>query len=169
MKLGERITDTHIYFWGGIFSQWYPCDFTEGELKFTSSEQYMMYHKAKAFEDYGSMYLIMDTQDPREQKAIGRAIKGYSDEVWSPIRYAKVLQGNYLKFSQNPELAQLLMSTGNKQIVEASAYDKIWGIGLAPQDDRVLDPAQWDGLNLLGQVVMETRDRLRFENKQFLT
>lgn len=37
--------------------------------------------------------------------------------------------GNYLKFSQNPELREILLSTGSKMIVEASPSDKIWGIG----------------------------------------
>jgi ribA/ribD-fused uncharacterized protein len=167
--LGERVTDTHIYFWGGIFSQWYDCKFVEDRITFTSAEQYMMYHKAKAFNDYGSMFLVMDTTSPREQKAIGRAIKGYSDEIWGPIRYATVVQGNYLKFTQNEDLKALILSTGNKHIVEASPYDKVWGIGLGPADDKVLDESKWDGQNLLGKAVMEVRDRIRFENGIFLT
>lgn len=39
--------------------------------------------------------------------------------------------------------------------------DRIWGIGLAADDDRALDPARWRGLNLLGFALMEARERLR--------
>jgi len=38
-----------------------------------------------------------------------------------------VTKGNFLKFSQNPELNEFLFSFDNKIIVEASPYDKIWG------------------------------------------
>jgi predicted NAD-dependent protein-ADP-ribosyltransferase YbiA (DUF1768 family) len=34
--------------------------------------------------------------------------------------------------------------------IEASPTDRIWGIGLAANDERAVDPAAWRGLNLLG-------------------
>ena len=34
--------------------------------------------------------------------------------------------GLILKFSQNPVLKQSLLATGNKNLYEASPYDKIW-------------------------------------------
>lgn len=167
--IAERITESHIFFWGGIFSQWCRCEFQEDGQTFTSAEQYMMYHKAKAFNDFGTMHSVMNTNDPKTQKALGRQIKGYSDEVWAPIRYQTVVQGNYLKFTQDDDLKRMLFGTANKIIVEASPYDKIWGIGLGPHDDRVLNEANWDGQNLLGKAIMEVRDRIRFENRIFLT
>jgi ribA/ribD-fused uncharacterized protein len=45
-------------------------------------------------------------------------------------------------------------------LVEASPLDRIWGIGLAADDERAADPATWRGLNLLGEALMEVRDRL---------
>jgi len=53
------------------------------------------------------------------------------------------------------------LATGNKTLVEASPLDKVWGIGLAVEDSRVHDPKQWQGLNLLGKVLMRVRDELR--------
>jgi len=34
------------FFWGGIFSQWAPSEFTIDGIKFSHAEQYMMYKKA---------------------------------------------------------------------------------------------------------------------------
>lgn len=52
---------------------------------------------------------------------------------------------------------------GNKILVEASPYDKIWGIGLAVTDPRAADQDKWQGQNLLGKALMRVRDTLRSE------
>jgi len=48
--------------------------------------------------------------------------------------------------------------------VEASPYDKIWGVGLSPDDDRVLDINKWNGQNLLGKCIMQARDEIHKNN-----
>ena len=68
-------------------------------------------------------------------------------------------EGNVLKFQQNPELKQKLLDTGDKEFVEASPKDKIWGIGLG--EKRARETAEhrrtrW-GLNLLGKVLGQVR------------
>lgn len=55
---------------------------------------------------------------------------------------------------------KLLLSTGDKIIVEANEYDRIWGIGLHWSDDKCLDEKNWKGMNLLGKALMEVRGRL---------
>ena len=67
---------------------------------------------------------------------------------------------NIAKYSQNASLKKLLLSTENKVIVEASPMDIIWGVGLHPNDDKVLDESNWRGQNLLGKTLMEVRDKL---------
>lgn len=59
---------------------------------------------------------------------------------------------------ENPELHQFLKNTGSHILVEASPVDKIWGIGLAHDDERAKDPNAWLGLNLLGFALMQVRD-----------
>jgi predicted NAD-dependent protein-ADP-ribosyltransferase YbiA (DUF1768 family) len=41
--------------------------------------------------------------------------------------------------------------------------DRVWGIGLAAEDERAGSPEGWPGLNLLGFALMEVRHRLRAE------
>ena len=55
----------------------------------------------------------------------------------------------------------LIMQNGDKTIVEASPFDKIWGIGLHWSDDRVLDEKKWEGMNLLGKCLMQVREKLK--------
>ena len=62
--------------------------------------------------------------------------------------------------SAHPELRGFLLGTGDRVLVEASPLDRIWGIGLAADDERATDPVRWRGLNLLGFALMEARKRL---------
>ena len=72
-----------------------------------------------------------------------------------------VVEGNKAKFGQNPELKEYLLSTDDAILVEASPYDKIWGIGL-DRDTAINGKVEdWKGENLLGCALMEVRDYLR--------
>ena len=61
-------------------------------------------------------------------------------------------------------LKELLLRTGDREIVEASPYDFIWGIGFRERDAGALR-ADW-GLNLLGKALMEARKILEGESKE---
>jgi ribA/ribD-fused uncharacterized protein len=120
----------------------------------------MMASKAELFGDQEAFAQILAAKTPREAKAAGRLVSGFNDDVWRQRRYEIVLEGTRSKFSQNPDLATFLLSTGDKVIAEASPVDKIWGIGLAHDDKRAHNPLEWQGENLLGFALMEVRDAL---------
>ena len=104
---------------------------------------------------------IMRSDDPKEIKALGRKVHGFKEEAWDEVKYPLILNGNYNKFVQNEQLRSFLLSTGDSILVEASPYDRVWGIGLAAEDPRAQDPQQWRGENLLGFALMEVRDEIR--------
>ena len=58
------------------------------------------------------------------------------------------------------ELSKLLKDTNNRELVEASPLDKIWGVGLGENDPLILDSANWLGKNMLGYALMEVRDMI---------
>ena len=144
-------------------SQWYACNFFVSCIEYFTTEQYMMASKALLFKDLNIYQQIFQAKTPQEFKNLGKLVKNYDDTVWNLHKDRIVVEGNYAKFSQNPALKNFLLSTGNKILAEASPYDKIWGIGLEESDDRVLDPAQWQGENHLGFALMKVRDMLRIE------
>ena len=127
-------------------------------LYFNCCEQWMMACKAILFNDADTFKLIMDTKSPSKQKDLGRVIANYDQDVWENYKYRIVLTGNMHKFEQNPELEEFLMSFNPFTIfAEAAPWDKVWGIGLGPDDPKALDINTWEGENLLGKVLMDVR------------
>jgi ribA/ribD-fused uncharacterized protein len=121
----------------------------------------MMAEKARLFGDEAARAQILKASSPNAAKQLGRQVKHFDEQVWAESRFQLVVAGNLAKFSQNHELGNYLLGTGDKVLVEASPVDRIWGIGLAAGDAQAKNPEQWRGLNLLGFALMETRQRLQ--------
>ncbi|WP_408395383.1 NADAR family protein [Paraburkholderia dipogonis] len=143
-----------------VFSNWHPCRFSYHEVSFTCVEQFMMFSKAKLFNDEQSATKILATDDPKTQKIIGRKVVGFNLATWEARRESIVFVGCREKFSQNPGLRSILLATASTELVEASPYDLIWGIGLGARDARISDKRQWRGRNLLGITLMRVREAL---------
>jgi len=163
-----RETDKYIFFWKAIISNWHICKFTVNDVEYNTSEQYFMHQKAMTFHNYDIAQKILQSKNPKEQKALGRKVSGFDYVIWNTIRYKVMLKGNYEKFSQDEFSRKKLLETGNKILVEASPYDIIWGIGLEEDDERILNEREWKGQNLLGKVLMEVREKLRNKENENL-
>ena len=75
----------------GFLSQWYPCSFTapapspgrnSPDMTFFSTEQYMMYHKALAFNDHEIAQQIMLEPGPKKEKDLGGKVKRFDHKKW---------------------------------------------------------------------------------------
>lgn len=178
---------------GSNFSQWHPAKFTYKDITFSSAEQFMMYSKAKLFKDDEVAQKIMNinnnelvkdfldgkisntdiTQDKKklvlwdkyqkEIKDLGRAVKNYQEDLWLEKRFSIISIASREKFNQNTHLKSAMMSCKGKSFVEASPYDKIYGIGLSKEEAMKLPKDKWKGLNLLGDALTNTMNY--FENK----
>lgn len=162
----------YVFFWGhqpsadgsvtkSCFSQWWLAPFTdENGHVYPTAEHYMMAEKARLFGDMETHARILQATHPKQAKMLGREVKGFDEETWVAKRFELVVAGNHAKFAQHPDLGDFLLGTGQRVIVEASPVDRIWGIGMAGDDDNAEKPQQWRGLNLLGFALMEARNRL---------
>ena len=162
----------YIYFWGHqtsknyvgkeCLSQWYPSRFTVDGWEYFSAEQYMMAEKAKLFNDEESWKKIYLATDPKTIKQLGRNVKNFNSTIWDNAKFDIVVKGNYRKFVQNDKLKNYLLSTNDDILVEASPYDKVWGVGLRASDPLILDEKTWQGENLLGKALMNVRNDLYY-------
>ena len=90
------------------------------------------------------------TLSPDTSKRIGRdvVLRPDWDKVKVDIMY-KVLMS---KFTQNPELKDRLLDTGNEHLIEGNDWgDKVWG------------QVNGEGQNYLGKCLMRVRDELRYK------
>lgn len=146
-----------VFFHSGPFSQWTKSPFVYDGIVFNTAEQWMMWNKAIFFKDYDIAEQILVTKNPFQQKKLGRQVSNFVDREWMTVAYDYVVQGNRLKFEQNPNLLAELRKTKGKVIVEASPHDRRWGIGMKTGDPGIENPANWKGQNLLGQAITEVR------------
>ena len=149
----------------GYLSNWYPSIFFIDGIKYISVEQYIMYKKAVTFGDNNIAVQILESDDPDTAKQLGRAVKGYNDNVWAGMRQIVLYEGLFAKFQQNPKLKRKLLATGNAVLAECSKSDKIYGIGISLYDDQRYFPDEWQGMNLLGFTLMKVRQNISNEEK----
>lgn len=169
--INAGIQPKYLFFWGHtapagevvgkfVFSQWYASAFTVDGILYKTAEHWMMAQKALLFDDQDAFQKIIASNKPAEAKALGRTVRNYEEARWNEKKFAIVVQGNIHKFAQNKDLGAYLTGTGDRVIVEASPVDPVWGIGLAQDSPKALDPDTWKGENLLGFALMEARDFL---------
>ncbi|PNG19807.1 NADAR family protein [Streptomyces cahuitamycinicus] len=167
---GARIRFLH--FWGhrprpdgrigaSCLSQWWPSPFTVDGVAYATAEHWMMAAKARLFEDTAAERAALAAGHPAEAKKAGRLVRGFDEATWARERFRIVVEGSVHKFAAHPELRGYLLGTGDRVLVEASPVDRVWGIGLAADDEAAMDPQRWRGPNLLGFALMEARKRLR--------
>lgn len=158
-----KTTDKFVFFWGNqdIYSNFYNIFFKHQQISFKCSEQAVMYRKAILFGAGNIAEQILQAKSAKECKRLGRSREmPFDDKVWEDNReriYKEVLLDKFTV----AELKRKLLETGDKVLVEASPYDKIWGIGMADDHPDAMNPSKWKGLNLLGKVLMEVRKELK--------
>lgn len=161
----------YVHFWGhaprrdgvlgpSCLSQWWPAPFTVDGVSYATAEHWMMAGKARLFGDAEAERRAVEARHPGEAKAAGRTVRGFDEARWREHRFDLVVEGSVHKFGSDPALEEFLRGTRRRVLVEASPLDRVWGIGLAADDERAEDPARWRGLNLLGFALMEARRRL---------
>lgn len=164
-----------IYFWReteqpyGWMSQWYAYEMRDGSdstIVYPTAEHYMMYQKARLFNDskVAGEVLAGSELHPRKIKTLGRKVVGFDEATWVAERERIVQEGTWLKMTEpardgQVNLGELLLATGDRELVEASPYDQVWGVGFRAKDAE-RNRERW-GLNLLGKALMAVRERLR--------
>ena len=144
------------------FSNWNQNGetFTLYGQTFNCGEQAIMWCKAWLFGDMEKASEILASEYPKEQKALGREVGGYDEIMWKAMRMQVVYMVLKAKFTQSDYYKTKLLETGVSKMVEASPYDKIYGIGLSEEKARMVPENQWPGKNLLGRLMTKLKKEM---------
>ncbi|MFJ5839590.1 NADAR family protein [Streptomyces shenzhenensis] len=170
VRAGARVK--FLTFWGhrprsdgrvgtSCLSQWWPSPFAVDTVEYATAEHWMMAEKARLFGDAEAERRVLAAEHPSQAKKAGRLVRDFDESVWERERFRIVVEGSVHKFGAHAGLREFLLNTGGRVLVEASPVDRVWGIGLAADDEAAEDPERWRGPNLLGFALMEARERLR--------
>lgn len=164
--LGYKVYNKHVAFWGSPLSNFYPCEFELDDEIWNCSEQFFMACKARCFDDYDSYKKIRVATTPEQAKNLGRKVVGFEDRIWDKVKYQVMFDGVYAKFSQNEGLKEFLLSPEfeGKDFVEGSPFDSVWGVKMDYRNPDIDKPENWNGENLLGKVLNNVRERLKYGN-----
>lgn len=145
------------------FSNFYRSPITHRGVEFGSVEHMFQYYKAVRFEDKAAAEVIKRLKwKPYVVKQIAYTIEGFDKEAWEKVKESVMLSALRLKYRTYPDLGKLLRDTREDTIVEASATDKYWGIGLGKDREptTLTDESAWVGKNRLGILLMQVREEL---------
>ncbi|KAI8911161.1 hypothetical protein EDD86DRAFT_134090 [Gorgonomyces haynaldii] len=140
---------------------WSPCHLKlQGVDMGTSEQAIFLVGKAGIFGDKETLTLgLSQIWTPKKAKMMGRDVKGFDPETWATESLWISDLVLLMKALQDEECLKELMSTGKRQIAEASRFDKLWGVGCESKNALVKDWPQ-DG-NQLGKSWMRVRDYIQ--------
>ena len=108
------------------------------------------YFQAQKFQDKTYQEKIRKANSPSIAARLGRDRKQKLRRDWESAKISVMREALDAKFNQYDELKELLLSTGNAKLVEHTVNDSYWG-----------DGGNGTGKNMLGQLLMKVREKLR--------
>jgi ribA/ribD-fused uncharacterized protein len=131
----------------GEFSNFAAYPIVLASKRWPTSEHYF---QAQKFLDATLRDRIRKAKSPMIAARLGRDRSSPLRRDWESIKVGVMTDAVLAKFSQHQDLAELLLATGDALLVEHTENDSYWG-----------DGGDGSGKNMLGQVLMRVRDRLR--------
>ncbi|MEN8217652.1 MAG: NADAR family protein [Pseudomonadota bacterium] len=131
------------------FSNFSRHGFTLGGKYWPTVEHYFQAHK---FPGHPQEERIRTASSPKKAKQFGRTRSVPLRANWEKVKDDIMREAVMAKFRAHDDLKKRLLETGNDKLVEKAPMDYYWGCG-----------KDGSGKNMLGKILMETREILRRE------
>lgn len=146
----NAITDFHVEEYRYL-SNFYEAPVFYGGLTYGSNEA--AFQAQKCMTEEGK--LLFTEYSPKKSKGIGRKVQLRPD--WEEVKVGLMEEIVRAKFAQHPELADMLVGTGDKVLVEGNQWgDTCWGV----------DTRTGQGENHLGKILMKIRKEYAGSNEK---
>ena len=142
-----------IYFYStreepyGCFSNFSAHGFELDGVYWPTSEHYF---QAQKFVGTPHFEQIRQVKMPKDAAKMGRERKRPLRQDWEEVKDDIMRKAVLCKFETHANIREVLLSTGDEEIVENSPIDYYWGCG-----------KDGSGKNKLGLILMEVREILR--------
>jgi hypothetical protein len=131
----------------GEFSNFAPCPFESKGKRWPTSEHFFQAQKFAGTEHEEAIRLAAS---PMIAARMGRNRKLPLRRDWEAVKEDVMREALRAKFARYPALRELLLSTGDAELIESTANDRYWG-----------DGGDGTGRNRLGVLLVELRTELR--------
>lgn len=111
------------------------------------------YFQAMKFPGHAQAEAIRCAANPMLAKQLGNSRKVPLRADWEQVRIDVMRTAIRKKFATHPAIAELLLRTGDEELIEAAPSDYFWGCGKSGS-----------GQNWLGKVLMEVREEMRSQS-----
>ena len=141
----------------------------ERGIVFNCSQQHYQYEKAQHFGDKKTAEMILKSKNPRMQKFLGRQVRGYSDQEWDKKRVEIMYRVILTKFQACPELRKRLLEDVKPNYIIAESGpvgERFWGTGRPLHSNGACNPDEWEGENMLGNILKQVYTYLSFQKSR---
>lgn len=129
------------------FTNSYSVPVTIGTTTYKSTEHYFQSRKFTAHQ--GIVDLILSANTPEQAVQIAENNKALVDATWNTIRDRTMYDAIKAKFTQHPDLKEMLKNTRSAKLIFNNSTDEYWGVG-----------ATGTGYNQLGRLLTKLRNDL---------
>jgi ribA/ribD-fused uncharacterized protein len=142
-----------IYFYStkeepyGCFSNFAAYPFELDGVTWPTTEHYF---QAQKFAGTPHVEELRSEPSPMVVARMGRAHSRPLREDWNEVKDDVMRRAVLRKFESNAGIREILLSTGNEELIEKTTDDYYWGCG-----------TDGTGKNMLGKILMEVREQLR--------
>jgi N-glycosidase YbiA len=141
-----------IYFYStretyGAFSNFSAHGFELDGKYWKTSEHYF---QAMKFEGTEYVDKIREARSPKQAAELGRRRDFPLRKDWEKVKDDVMRKAVLKKFQTHEDIRELLLSTGDAELVEKTTGDYYWGCG-----------TDGTGKNMLGKILMEVREQLK--------
>lgn len=114
------------------------------------------YYQAQKFFDEKLKEQIRLASTPKDASKIGRDRNNPLRKDWEQVKEEIMFNGVFAKFLQHKDICDMLLATGDDELIENTDIDYYWGCG-----------TNKTGLNRYGEILMKVRKTIRegMENK----
>lgn len=108
------------------------------------------YFQAQKFNDADYQEKIRTARTPKDSKTLGLSRQIPIRPDWEEVKDEIMFEACLKKFQTHKVLKELLLSTGDEELIENAPMDYYWGCG-----------STGVGQNKLGKILMRVREQLR--------